>query len=84
MDRDAGAEPLLSDPKRLLLDLAQAHSISELLRLIVTCLSDSAASPWPASGWLNPQRTVLAVRRLESVKHRHSVSILWPATGDLS
>lgn len=41
MSRDPGAEPLLSDPKRLLLDLAQTHSISELLRLIVTRLSDS-------------------------------------------
>lgn len=33
--------PLLSDPKRLLLDMAQQRSVSGLLRLIVNRLSDS-------------------------------------------
>src|SRR5260370_38530120 len=41
MGPKVGAEPLLSDPKRLLLDLAQAHSVSELLQLIVNRLSAS-------------------------------------------
>jgi transcriptional regulator with GAF, ATPase, and Fis domain len=41
MNLEPGAEPLLSDPKRLLLDLAQAHSVSELLQLIVNRLSGS-------------------------------------------
>jgi transcriptional regulator with GAF, ATPase, and Fis domain len=35
------AELLLSDPKRLLLDMAQEHAVPELLRLIVTRLSAS-------------------------------------------
>jgi len=41
MGPKVGAEPLLSDPKRLLLDLAQAHSVTELLQLIVNRLSAS-------------------------------------------
>ncbi|HWA99564.1 MAG TPA: sigma 54-interacting transcriptional regulator [Pirellulales bacterium] len=36
----APTEPLLSDPKRLLLDLAQQHSLSDLLQLIVSRLGD--------------------------------------------
>lgn len=35
-------EPLLADPKRLLLDLAQEHSVADLLQLIVSRLSDSS------------------------------------------
>jgi hypothetical protein len=34
--------PLLSDPKRLLLDMAQQHSVAELLHLIVARFSDSS------------------------------------------
>ena len=34
-------EPLLSDPKRLLLDLAQQQSVPDLLQLIVTRLSET-------------------------------------------
>ncbi len=37
----AGVAHLLEDPKRLLLDMAQERSLSELLRLIVNRLSDS-------------------------------------------
>jgi transcriptional regulator with GAF, ATPase, and Fis domain len=41
MNPGAATEPLLSDPKRLLLDLAQEHSVPALLQLIVTRLTDS-------------------------------------------
>ena len=41
MSHNPGEEPLLSDPKRLLLDMAQEHAVPELLRLIVTRLSGS-------------------------------------------
>ena len=41
MSHNPGEEPLLSDPKRLLLDMAQEHALPELLRLIVARLSDS-------------------------------------------
>ena len=34
-------EPLFSNPKRLLLDMAQEQSLAELLKLIVARLSDS-------------------------------------------
>src|SRR5436309_1019710 len=41
MARDLCHEPLYADPKRLLLDMAQEQSLSELLQLIVTRLSAS-------------------------------------------
>ena len=41
MSHNPGEDPLLSDPKRLLLDMAQEHAVPELLRLIVTRLSGS-------------------------------------------
>src|SRR6478609_5416382 len=41
MSDNPGEELLLSDPKRLLLDMAQEHAVPELLRLIVTRLSGS-------------------------------------------
>jgi transcriptional regulator with GAF, ATPase, and Fis domain len=41
MTDDLSHESLFSDPKRLLLDMAQEHGTSELLRLIVTRLSGS-------------------------------------------
>lgn len=36
-----GDEPLFENPKRLLLDLAQEHAVDEVLRLIVSRISDS-------------------------------------------
>ena len=41
MNVGAFTEPLLSDPKRLLLDLAQQQSVPDLLQLIVTRLSET-------------------------------------------
>src|SRR4029077_1523407 len=41
VSHNLGEEPLFSDPKRLLLDMAQEHAVPELLRLIVTRLSGS-------------------------------------------
>jgi len=41
MKPDSGGEPLFTDPKRLLLDMAQQQSVSELLRLVVARVSDS-------------------------------------------
>jgi transcriptional regulator with GAF, ATPase, and Fis domain len=35
-------EPLIHDPKRLLLDMAPEHSVPQLLRLVVTRLSESS------------------------------------------
>ncbi|MBI1347804.1 GAF domain-containing protein [bacterium] len=42
MPTEKSQQPLLSDPKRLLLDLAQEHSVVELMRLITNRLSDSS------------------------------------------
>ena len=41
MDHPSGYEPLFSNPKRLLLDMAREKSLAELLQLIVARLSDS-------------------------------------------
>src|SRR2546421_8871465 len=41
MTDDLSHEPLFSNPKRLLLDMAQEQSLAELLRMIVARLSDS-------------------------------------------
>jgi transcriptional regulator with GAF, ATPase, and Fis domain len=41
METTMGDQALFGDPKRLLLDMAQQHSVSELLRLVVTRLSGS-------------------------------------------
>lgn len=41
MNADATADSLVDDPKRLLLDLAQQHSVDEVLRLIVARLTAS-------------------------------------------
>lgn len=41
MNSGAFTEPLLSDPKRLLLDLAHQQSVPDLLQLIVTRLSET-------------------------------------------
>src|SRR5512134_1537811 len=41
MTSSAFTEPLLTDPKRLLLDLAQQQSATALLQLIVTRLSET-------------------------------------------
>src|SRR4051812_22542842 len=41
MTSDPSHERLFSDPKRLLLDMAQEQSLAELLRLVVARLSDS-------------------------------------------
>jgi transcriptional regulator with GAF, ATPase, and Fis domain len=41
MNPVTGDEPLFGDPKRLLLDMAQQHSVSDLLNLIVSRLTDS-------------------------------------------
>ena len=38
---DLSHEPLFSDPKRLLLDMAQEQSLPELLRLIASRLGES-------------------------------------------
>jgi transcriptional regulator with GAF, ATPase, and Fis domain len=42
MENRSTVGPLLSDPKRLLLDMAHQHSVAELLRMIVARLSDSS------------------------------------------
>src|SRR5438874_6658414 len=42
MTSDLSHEPLFSDPKRLLLDMAQEQSLAALLQLIVARLSDSS------------------------------------------
>src|SRR5256885_1904953 len=39
MSDDCNSEPLFSDPKRLLLDMAQEQSLAELLKLIVARLT---------------------------------------------
>jgi transcriptional regulator with GAF, ATPase, and Fis domain len=41
MNPDSNSEPLFADPKRLLLDLAQEHSVPQLLKMIVARLTDS-------------------------------------------
>src|SRR5262245_19097876 len=41
MDEHRDSDPLFTDPKRLLLDMAQEQSLPELLRLIVSRISDS-------------------------------------------
>lgn len=41
MPQETPCDHLLADPKRLLLDLAQEHSVAGLLRLIVNRISDS-------------------------------------------
>src|SRR5262249_59266058 len=41
MSDDRGSHPLFTDPKRLLLDMAQEQSLPELLRLIASRLGES-------------------------------------------
>src|SRR5579864_3930522 len=41
MNETSGAGPLFGDPKRLLLDMAREHSVSDLLREVVARLTES-------------------------------------------